>query len=91
VLLDGPEPGLRAQIEAALEDKPVRLAKIEPTRRVLTAPGVDTALTLDQLARLQPDDIFRRLWQQRFGEDAPDDQLAAFAELLMPADGKEAA
>ena len=40
-----------------------------------------------QLAQLQPDDIFRRLWQQRFGEDAPDDQLAAFTELLLPADG----
>jgi len=85
VLLDGPEPSLRAQVEAALEGKPVRLAKIEPTRRVQTAPGVDPALTLDQLALLQPDDIFRRLWQQRFGEDAPHDQLAAFAELLLPA------
>jgi exonuclease SbcD len=83
VLLDGPEPSLRAQVEAALEGKPVRLAKIEPTRKVVTAPGVDAALSLDQLAQLQPDDIFRRLWQQRFGEDAPDDQLAAFAELLM--------
>jgi exonuclease SbcD len=91
VLLDGPEPGLRAQVEAALEGKPVRLAKIEPTRRVVTAPGVDASLTLDQLARLQPDDIFRRLWQQRFGEDAPDDQLAAFAELLLQGDGKGAA
>jgi exonuclease SbcD len=86
VLLDGPEPSLRAQVEAALEGKPVRLAKIEPTRRVQVAPGIDPALSLEQLARLQPDDIFRRLWQQRFGEDAPDDQLAAFAELLMPAD-----
>jgi exonuclease SbcD len=84
VLLDGPEPSLRAQVEAALEGKPVRLAKIEPTRRVQTAPGVDTAMTLDQLALLQPDDIFRRLWQQRFGEEAPGDQLAAFAELLLP-------
>jgi exonuclease SbcD len=91
VLLDGPEPSLRAQVEAAIEGKPVRLAKIEPTRRVVTAPGIDPALTLDQLAQLQPDDIFRRLWQQRFGEDAPDEQLAAFAELLMPGDGKEAA
>lgn len=87
VLLDGPEPSLRAQVEAALEGKPVRLAKIEPTRRVQTAPGIEPALSLDQLAQLQPDDIFRRLWQQRFGEDAPDDQLAAFAELLMPLDG----
>jgi exonuclease SbcD len=82
VLLDGPEPSLRAQVEAALEGKPVRLAKIEPTRKVVTAPGVDAALSLDQLAQLQPDDIFRRLWQQRFGEDAPSDQMAAFAELL---------
>ena len=87
VLLDGPEPSLRAQVEAALEGKPVRLAKIEPTRRVQTAPGIEPALSLDQLAQLQPDDIFRRLWQQRFGEDAPDDQMAAFAELLMPVDG----
>jgi exonuclease SbcD len=86
VLLEGPEPSLRAQVEAALEGKPVRLAKIEPTRKVVTAAGVDTALSLDQLAQLQPDDIFQRLWQQRFGEDAPADQLSAFAELLMPAD-----
>ena len=84
VLLDGPEPSLRAQVEAALEGKPVRLAKIEPTRRVQAAPGIDPALSLEQLARLQPDDIFRRLWQQRFGEDAPDDLLAAFSELLLP-------
>ena len=90
VLLDGPEPSLRAQVEAALEGKPVRLAKIEPTRRVQTAPGVDTALTLDQLALLQPDDIFRRLWQQRFGEEAPNEQLTAFAELMLPGDAERA-
>jgi exonuclease SbcD len=86
VLLDGPEPSLRAQVEAALEGKPVRLAKIEPTRKVVTAAGIDAALSLDQLAQLQPDDIFRRLWQQRFGDEAPADQLAAFAELMLPGD-----
>jgi len=86
VLLDGPEPSLRAQVEAALEGKPVRLAKIEPTRKVVTAAGIDAALSLDQLAQLQPDDIFRRLWQQRFGDEAPADQLAAFAELMLPSD-----
>jgi len=81
VLLDGPEPGLRAQVEAALAGKPVRLAKIEPTRRHANPEQPDQALTLDQLARLQPDDIFRRLWAQRYGDDAPPEQLAAFAEL----------
>lgn len=81
VLLDGPEPGLRAQVEAALAGKPVRLAKIEPTRRHAGAEQPDQALTLDQLAQLQPDDIFRRLWAQRYGDEAPPEQLAAFAEL----------
>jgi exonuclease SbcD len=90
VLLEGPEPSLRAQVEAALEGKPVRLAKIEPTRKVVTTAGFESALSLDQLAQLQPDDIFQRLWQQRFGEEAPADQLAAFAELLMAGDRERA-
>jgi exonuclease SbcD len=87
VLLDGPEPGLRARVEAALQGKPVRLAKIEPTRKPTLVSETEQALSLDQLARLQPDDIFRRLWQQRYGADAPPDQLAAFAELAHALDG----
>lgn len=86
VLLDGPEPGLRSQVEAALAGKPVRLAKIEPTRKVSTAAPADDALTLDQLAQLKPDDIFRRLYAQRYGEEAPADQVAAFAELMLESD-----
>ncbi|MFC4932644.1 exonuclease SbcCD subunit D C-terminal domain-containing protein [Massilia sp. GCM10023247] len=89
VLLDGPEPSLRAQVEAAIAGKPVRLAKIEPTRKTVAAQG-GGALTLDQLAQLQPDDIFRRLWQQRFGEEAPDEQLSAFNELMLDDDGSAA-
>jgi exonuclease SbcD len=81
VLLEGPEPGLRAQVEAALSGKPVRLAKIEPTRRHAAPENAGEALSLDQLAQLQPDDIFRRLWAQRYGDEAPPEQLAAFAEL----------
>ena len=82
VLLDAPEPGLRGRIEAALAGKPVRLAKIEPNRKN-DSRSLDDAISLDQLAQLQPDDIFKRLYQQRFGEDAPSDQLAAFAELMV--------
>jgi exonuclease SbcD len=83
VLLDAPEPGLRGRIEAAIAGKPVRLAKIEPTRKHDAANGGSTVLSLDQLAQLQPDDIFKRLYMQRFGEDAPADQLSAFAELMV--------
>jgi exonuclease SbcD len=84
VLLDAPQPGMRARVEAALEGKPVRLAKIE-TSMPARLPSLDDAtLTLDQLGKLQPDDIFRRLYQQRFGAEAPTDQLSAFAELMLP-------
>jgi exonuclease SbcD len=83
VLLDAPEPGLRGRIEAALEGKHVRLAKIEPTRKHDGGGAEHTAMSLDQLAQLQPDDIFRRLYQQKYGDDAPEDQVAAFAELML--------
>jgi exonuclease SbcD len=88
VLLDGPEPGLRQRIEAALAGKPVRLAKIESTRAVPAAAPMAAALSLDQLAALQPDDIFQRLYQQRHGTDAPAELLSAFAELLRSGDGE---
>lgn len=82
VLLDGPEPALRARVEAVLAGKPVRLARIEPSRRQGAPADEPEALSLDQLAQLQPDDIFRRLWRQKYGADAPPEQLASFAELF---------
>jgi exonuclease SbcD len=84
VLLDAPEPGLRSRIEAALDGKPVRLAKIE-TSSAARASSIDNdVMTLDQLEKLKPDDIFRQLYQQRFGNDVPADTLTAFAELMLP-------
>ncbi len=87
VLLDAPEPGLRGRVEAALEGKPLRLAKIDTASAARRGPA-EPALTLDQLGRLQPDEIFRRLYQQRYGAEAPSEQLRAFGELMMtgPAD-----
>ncbi|TFW21334.1 exonuclease SbcCD subunit D C-terminal domain-containing protein [Duganella callida] len=84
VLLEQPEPGLRARIEAALDGKPVRLAKIETSSAARGSSIDQEVMTLDQLEKLKPDDIFRQLYQQRFGNDAPADQLSAFAELMLP-------
>jgi len=61
----------------------VRLAKIEPTRKRDPAHADATALSLEQLAELQPDDIFRRLYLQQYGEDAHPEHLSAFAELML--------
>ncbi len=61
--------------------KPVRLAKIETTSVRKSGTG-NLPASLDDLDRLQPDEIFRRLYRDRFGEEAPQEQLSAFAELL---------
>ena len=82
VCLDSPEPSLRARVEASLENKPVRLAKIE-TSVSHKISGEVAPMSLDDLNRLQPEDIFQRLYQSRFGNTAPPEQLAAFAELLI--------
>jgi len=82
VRLDAPEPGLRTRIETALDGKPVRLAKIE-TSSAARASAPEN-MTLDQLGQLQPDDIFRRLYLQKYGRPAPPEQLSALAELLLP-------
>lgn len=84
VLLEQPEPGLRARIEAALDGKPVRLAKIETSTAPRNGAIDQEVMTLDQLEKLKPDDIFRQLYLQRFGNEAPADQLSAFAELMLP-------
>ena len=81
VRLDAPAPGLRARVEAALEGKPVRLAKIETSSAARSAAAAP--LTLDQLGQLQPDDIFKRLYLQKFSSAAPPEQLSAFAELML--------
>jgi len=85
VRLDAPEPGLRSRVEAALEGKPVRLAKIETSSAARSVADNEAILTLDQLDKLKPDDIFRQLYQQKYGNEAPADQLQAFAELMQSA------
>lgn len=87
VQLSQPEPQLRAQIEAALMDKPLRLVRIETSSlrgdAAVAAPG----LSMDELGQLQPTDYFERLYRHRFGEAVPADILGAFTELLStPAD-----
>ncbi|MBO4119247.1 exonuclease SbcCD subunit D C-terminal domain-containing protein [Cupriavidus gilardii] len=81
VALDAPEPTLRAKIEAALDGKPVRLARIE----VSAVAAGDTAapmLSLDDLNRLDPAAVFASLYRERHGAEAPATLAAALAELL---------
>ncbi|MFZ6732672.1 exonuclease SbcCD subunit D C-terminal domain-containing protein [Undibacterium sp. Ji42W] len=83
VKLEAPEPGLRARIESYILSKPLRLLKIDTHY-----PGKaqddnsDEQATQDTLDRLHPEDIFRRLYQGKYQQDAPGSMLQAFGELL---------
>jgi exonuclease SbcD len=85
IALEQAEPGLRARIESALAGRHARLARIDtvlPRRRTAEFDPPP-----EQLAQLQPDDLFQRLYRQKFDADAPPDQMAAFAELMLYAAG----
>lgn len=84
VLLDSPQPGLRARIEEQLKDRPVRLAKIETTLQQSAQDG--EMLSLEELQKLKPDQVFQRLYQQRYGNPVPIPQLQAFHELQQAAE-----
>jgi exonuclease SbcD len=89
VLLDQPEPGLRARIEAALADKPVRLARIDA--RVAQRDNAESVapLSLDELGQLDPLAIFNNAYAAKYGDAPPADLLAAFNEILNQPDEVE--
>ncbi|MBV8634195.1 MAG: exonuclease SbcCD subunit D C-terminal domain-containing protein [Burkholderiaceae bacterium] len=78
IQLDGPEPGLRGRVEQALAGKPVRLARIETVSKTTTDKE---AFDTEYLERLQPLDVFVKLYQRQYGSEAPADLIAAFNEL----------
>ncbi len=83
VLLDKPEPSLRAQIEQALQEKSVRLVKIESSYpRSTNTTGSDQSFSLEDVQKLQPEDVFLRLYQQKYGNCPDGPLLAAFRDLL---------
>lgn len=86
VQLTQPEPGLRAQIEAALAGKAVRLVRIETSLAASAAAQAAPPVSLDELVALSPTAFFERLYRHRFNDTPPSPELlGAFAELLVEA------
>jgi exonuclease SbcD len=83
VLLDAPEPGLRARVEAALADKPVRLGRIDPASARAERDTTTPTVSLEALDKLAPHTVFARLCEQRLGGD--DDERTALLQALMTA------
>lgn len=83
VQLDGPQPDLRSQIEAAIGELPLRLARIELSRPGAAAASNEApAESLDELGRIDPLSLFERHYRQRHGDAPAPALLAAFVSLL---------
>ncbi len=85
VLLERPEPGLRAQVEQAIADKPVRLVRIETQHARSGKAEAAPTVTVEELAALAPADFFGRLYRHRFGSEPEAELMDAFGELLQQA------
>ncbi|MDX5435533.1 MAG: exonuclease SbcCD subunit D C-terminal domain-containing protein [Halomonas sp.] len=89
VELSAPVPDLRAQVEAVLEGKAVRLLRLE--RRLPQHEGGPAPERVD-LDQLGPRRLFERTWETRWGEPPQDDVMADFNRLLQDVlDGEETA
>ncbi len=92
VRLGAPDPRLRADVEAAVRDKAVRLVKL-----AVVAPDAGDADEADRttaphqdLAELKPDEVFRRCYRRHDPERDPDPALvAAFHDLVEAAQASD--
>ncbi len=82
VQLEKPEPSLRQQIEQALANKSVKLVKIETTYPSTTTDNEDKVMSLEDVQRLQPEDVFLKMYQQKFANLPSLELLGAFRDLI---------
>lgn len=91
VLLEEPEPGLRHKIETALIGKNIRLAKID-VRYKSSSPNQDKSIIANttQLHDLEPLDIFRKVYQNKYNNSVPKEMLKLFQQVTQHVNENEA-
>jgi len=88
VLLEGPEPSLRHQIETAIEGKYVRLAKIDVSYPTGT-PNEQETITYDKLSELKPVDLFHKIYESKYHNETPEALIQLFNEVTQEVQSKE--
>ncbi|MBF0445990.1 MAG: exonuclease SbcCD subunit D [Magnetococcales bacterium] len=81
VQLTGPEPGLRSQIDQALETKLVRLAGIQ----ALTMGDENSLADISQahsLDAIAPQEVFCKLFEQKYRQKPDTELTQAFGEIM---------
>lgn len=82
VLMDGPEPSYKYQIEEALKGKNVRLARIVATLPV-QSEGAFHAMTYEELQTIHPMDIALDVFRRKYGgNEMPDSMQMMLNEVI---------
>jgi DNA repair protein SbcD/Mre11 len=86
VLLERPEPRLRAMIETAIERKRARLVSIQ-TKRTGDGAALGDRMIAKRLAEIDPRDVFAQLWSRDHAEPPSAAVIGAFERLLAEVTG----
>jgi exonuclease SbcD len=88
VLLDGPEPALKHKIEKALDQKKLKLVKIDS--KYPSSKSNETEFkTDDGLKEMKPLDLFQRVYQSKYQNEVPQELVKLFNEIELNVSQKE--
>lgn len=85
ILLDEPRPGLRHQIEKALEGKNIRLAKIDVKYPSRKAEDNHYGNMEENLGELTPEEVFSRTYSAQFQSPPPQELSRLFKQAAIEA------
>lgn len=83
VLLTEPEPMLRQQIEEALADKPVRLARIVSVYRQAEENVPEQTVLAGGLQEMTPVQIVKAIYENTYQSGMPDELMSLFKETCL--------
>lgn len=83
VLLTEPEPMLRQQIEEALADKPVRLARIVSVYRQAEENATEEKVLAGGLQEMTPVQIVKAIYENTYQAALPDELMSLFREACL--------
>ncbi|ROI03261.1 exonuclease subunit SbcD [Chryseobacterium sp. G0240] len=90
VLLENPEPSLKYKVEAALKGKYVRLASIDTRYRTKSSELEKSEnISQTQLNELKPEDVLRKIYQNKYNNPIPDNLLKLFQQVTQEVNEKE--
>jgi exonuclease SbcD len=81
IKLNEPEPDLRYKIENSIENKNVRLAKIDIKFHDDKNNDVEDVLTFDQLQELHPVKVFEKIFKSKYNTEIPVELNKLFREV----------